>query len=560
MSQSKYDAASSVDVEKQISKDDKARQDEDAIEAVSIKVSSNKIQEVLDTKEGPQGPPYTTFSESEKIFTVIIASFAALISPISGSIYYPALNPLAADLRVEVSTINLTITVYMIFQGLAPTFIGSISDKNGRRPAYLICFVLYLSANIGLALQTSYPALVCLRCLQSVGSSGTVALGSGTAADLVTRAERGKYIGYASMGVTLGPALGPVIGGLLTEFLGWRSIFWFLTILCGTMLVITVIAFPETSRSVVGDGSIPPQKWNVPLTRLIQQRRSRKSHEERNNQTITHPRRRPNPLEALYLACHKETGMILIFSALMYAGFFGILSSLPSQLQRRYNFNSLQIGLCYLPYGFGSLTSRWTVGTLTDWNFRRHAQRLGIPIVKNRQQRLQDFPIEVARLQIVLPMVYLGCVSVLIFGWVMHYRTNLAGPLITLFFTGNTVTGAFSGLNTLVIDINVQTPATATAASNLFRCLFGAGAVAAAVPLIDRVGMGWTGTFITALWLVLSPMLWCVKWYGKGWRDQKATRDEKKGNVGKEKINSDVQNVRVEPQHVGDEKDSAQRH
>ncbi|KAF8855899.1 MFS general substrate transporter [Acephala macrosclerotiorum] len=475
MSQSKNDATSSDEVHEQIRKGNEGIQDNDTIEIASIEAATNEIQETDQAKPEAEEPPYTTFSESEKIFTVIIASFAALISPISASIYYPALNPLAADLHVQVC------------QGLAPTFIGSISDKNGRRPAYLICFVLYLGVNIGLALQTSYPALVCLRCLQSAGSSGTVALGSGTAADLVTRAERGKYIGYASMGVTLGPALGPVIGGLLTEFLGWRSIFWFLTILCGTMLVIMIIAFPETSRSV---------KWNVPLTHLIQQRRKRKSDGEVDIQSRAHRCRRPNPLETLYLACHKETGMILIFSALMYAGFFGILSSLPSQLQRKYNFNSLQIGLCYLPYGFGSLTSRWTVGTLTDWNFRRHAQKLGIPIVKNRQQRLQDFPIEVARLQIVLPMVYLGCVFVLIFGWVMHFRTNLAGPLITLFFTGNTVTGAFSGLNTLVVDINVQTPATAMAASNLFRCLFGAGAVAAAVPLIERIGMGWTGTFV----------------------------------------------------------------
>ena len=90
-------------------------------------------------------------------------------------------------------------------RGLSPTFIGSISDKNGRRPAYMICFVIYLGANIGLTLQDSYPALVVLRFLQSSGSSGTIALGSAVVADIITRAQRGKYIGYASMGVTLGP-------------------------------------------------------------------------------------------------------------------------------------------------------------------------------------------------------------------------------------------------------------------------------------------------------------------------------------------------------------------
>jgi multidrug resistance protein len=145
-------------------------------------------------------------------------------------------------------------------RGLAPTFIGSISDKNGRRPAYMICFVIYRGANIGLTLQDSYPALVVLRFLQSSGSSGTVALGSAVVADIITRAQRGKYIGYASMGVTLGPALGPIIGGLLNQYLGWRSIFWFLTIFAGSMMLLMILFFPETSRSVVGNGSVPPQE------------------------------------------------------------------------------------------------------------------------------------------------------------------------------------------------------------------------------------------------------------------------------------------------------------
>ena len=59
-------------------------------------------------------PPHTILSEKKKIFTIMMASFAAFISPVSTSIYYPALNELAQDLRVTVSTINLTITVYMV--------------------------------------------------------------------------------------------------------------------------------------------------------------------------------------------------------------------------------------------------------------------------------------------------------------------------------------------------------------------------------------------------------------------------------------------------------------
>ncbi|KAL9089239.1 MAG: hypothetical protein Q9165_005807 [Trypethelium subeluteriae] len=109
-----------------------------------------------------------------------------------------------------------------IFQGIAPTFVGSFSDSAGRRPAYMVCFIIYICANIGLAVQNHYAALLVLRMLQSSGSSGTVAISNAIAADIVTSTERGSYVGYATAGTIVAPALAPVIGGLLDQFVGWK--------------------------------------------------------------------------------------------------------------------------------------------------------------------------------------------------------------------------------------------------------------------------------------------------------------------------------------------------
>jgi hypothetical protein len=122
--------------------------------------------------------------------------------------------------------------------------------------------------------------------------------------------------------------------------------------------------------------------------------------------------------------------------------------------------------------------------------------------------------------------VYIASLSIIAYGWVMNFKANLAGPVITLFLTGHTVIGAFSSFNTLIVDINVESPATAVAANNLIRCPFGAGAVAVAVPLIKRIRMGWTRTFVAGIWIGFSPMVWAVFRWGYGWRKEKRLKNE----------------------------------
>ncbi|KKK27381.1 hypothetical protein ARAM_002296 [Aspergillus rambellii] len=496
--------------------------------------------QISDTNEGGSAPgpipirsatdaPYCILPELEKVLIMLLVSFASIISPVSSSIYFPILNRLATQENVSLSLINLTITTYLIFQGIAPSFVGNFSDVYGRRPAYLVCFVIYLGANIGLALQNNYVALMVLRCMQSSGSSGTIALGSAVVADISTRAERGKYIGYATMGVTLGPALGPVIGGLLDYYYGWRAIFWFLAIFSGVFGIIITIALPETCRAVVGNGSVPAAKWNRSLWELTVRRFWKKTERtEPDNETIQQGGRRPNPFASLKIVTEREGGLVLMYGSLLYAGYMMVLSTLSTELENRFGFNTIQVGLCYLPLGMGSLTSRWTVGYLLDRNFKREAKRQGLPIVKNRQQDIANFNVEVARLLVSLPMIYASCLCIIIYGWVMEYKTALAGPMVMLFFTGHLTTGAFNSLNTLVVDIHYQSPATAVAANNLFRCSVGAGAVAIATPLIRHIGIGWTASFIAFLWILFTPFLWVVVRWGHGWRKKAQAKLQEK--------------------------------
>jgi MFS family permease len=82
----------------------------------------------------------------------------------------------------------------------------------------VICFTIYIIADIALALQKNYVALLILRMLQSAGSSGTVAIANAVVADVATSAERGLYIGITSLTGILAPSLGPILGGVISQY------------------------------------------------------------------------------------------------------------------------------------------------------------------------------------------------------------------------------------------------------------------------------------------------------------------------------------------------------
>jgi MFS family permease len=119
---------------------------------------------------------YSVFTTVEKWCIVAIVAYAAWFSTLSSFIYYPALASLAQTFDVSVAKINLTVTTYMAVATIAPTLVGDAADVIGRRIVYLFTLAVYISANIGIALSETYPALLGLRALQALAISGNVLL------------------------------------------------------------------------------------------------------------------------------------------------------------------------------------------------------------------------------------------------------------------------------------------------------------------------------------------------------------------------------------------------
>lgn len=469
------------------------------------------------------GPAYSVFSRGMRRWIIAMVAFSSFVSPMTANIYFPALVPISRDLGVSTSLINLTLTTYQIFQAIAPTIFGDLGDLAGRRPAFIIAFTIYIVANIGLALQTSYPALMVLRCLQSGGSSGTLALGYAVVADVSTSGERGKYMGIVGAGINIGPALSPVLGGILSEYLGWRAIFWFCAIFTVIWIIPYTLSVPETCRNVVGNGSIPPQGWNMTLIDYMRFR-----HQPQRERAVRKQKLRfPNPLRSLAVICEKQVGIILFYNALLYLIFITMVATMSTQFAEIYHYNDLELGLCYLPYGVGCCIAAISQGYILDWNYRRTARKIGFTINLKRGDDLSKFPIEKARIQTVYPTISLGIVATIIYGWVLEMEPSIAAPLVLQFIIGMCVTGSFGILNTLIVDLYPEAPATAVAANNFVRCCLGAVATSVVESMIKGMGRGWTFTFFPLLALVFSPILWISTKYGMQWRAERRARNQK---------------------------------
>ncbi|CAP71675.1 uncharacterized protein PODANS_6_6340 [Podospora anserina S mat+] len=423
-------------------------------------------------------------------------TFLAIISPLSGHMNLPALSAISVDLHMSLSLTNLTITVYTLVSGLTPSLIAPFSDSYGQRPVYLFSLALCALSNIGLALQSSFPASISLLCVQAAGAGVTISLGSAVVADMITRAERGKYIGYAALWLTLSPALAP------------------------------------TGRNVVGDGSVRPERrWSRTGWDLLKHiKRHEMTEEEEGRHTMEEAAEKKVSIHtSVRILGEKEAFVTVMAGVLFSGGYFMVLITLGSQLSERFSFRPIIVGVCYLPLETGMIASRWTVGWLLDWNFGRWARNLGLKFDLDRQQRLEEVPIDKIRLEVALGALYVLFGTVVAYGWTVKTKSSLVGIEIALFFLGVFFAGAINGLNVLVINTHPDSPATAVAASKLVRCVVAAGASAVAMPIIERAGMGWASASIAGAWLGFSPLLWMVMYCGANWRQDVKLRSNETG-------------------------------
>ncbi|KAH7338906.1 MFS general substrate transporter [Rhizoctonia solani] len=482
--------------------------------------------------------PFSIYTKQEKWYMVGMAALAGLFSPLASSVYFPAIPTMAAAFDKSVELINLTVTIYMVFQGISPMLWGGLADRFGRRPVYLTCLSLLLLSCVGLALvpTNAYWLLMVLRCFQAAGSASMIALGAGVISDIATPAERGGFMGLFSLGPMIGPAIGPIIGGLLSGTLGWRSMFWFLIIATGVMLIFMALTFPETLRAIVGDGSKPPQKWNRTPIPILGRKASKTSAS--GEHPAPTPRKGANPLRVFRVFTQPDVVLVLICTGINYSLFYSVTTTTsPLFLSTYPSLTQTTVGLCFITYGVGGTLGSVVMGKLLDYDWRKMEERLISDSVsaskqvggeENRAEKgtkpdKQDLPIEHTRLKRAPIFFVIEIAASIGYGWSIQQKAHIAVPLILQFIVGFVGMAIMTITQTILVDMYPVQGSSITASNNIVRCLLGAGTISIQDPLINAINPGWTYVLFCGVCLLTVP-LFIIEWrYGPMWRGKRTT-------------------------------------
>lgn len=526
-----------------------------------------------DAGQGQTSPPipYSVFTKWQKRHFTYLLGFLTLASSLTANIYLPLILLLAEQYNTSAQAINLTITVYVIFQGISASFWSPLSDVFGRRPVFILTFGLYTAASLGLALSKgSYAALIILRATQSVGGSAVLSLAYGVVADLVTSAERGSMLGPMLASGNLGPCIGPIIGGgvVMTGQPAWC--FWALVIFGGIALTLILWTMPETRRTIVGNGSVPALGiWRTWWSLLVDWRRNRNPIGERDyekgsknpvsaddsfddptpgdknntkigedvsngvvaedpNKNATGKGRLivPNPFISLRLVFYWDTFLGLWLAASPYAVWYLIQASIPVIYGKDpggYGFKDVYVGLCYLTGGSGVIAGGFICGKMMDRNYKHVAKKAGFSNNKSDNHNIDDFPIEEARSRFSLLILAFSACVLVGFAWAVQLKVHPAVPLILQFYLGAKCTVLHQVYSALVVDIFPEKPSTIAASNNIIRCGLSAAVVAALNPLVNSMGRGWFFTMVAFLdgGLCMVFVVILRRW-GKHWRNKRS--------------------------------------
>jgi DHA1 family bicyclomycin/chloramphenicol resistance-like MFS transporter len=196
----------------------------------------------METRMSQETP---SLSRSAGELTVIIALLTT-VAPFSIDTYLPSFPDIGREFAASGVQMQQTLSLYLIGFAIMTLVYGPLSDAFGRRRVILFAMVVYVATSIGCAVADSYDWLLAMRIGQGVSASGGLIVGRAIVRDAFSGSRAQRAMSNVMLVFALAPAVAPIIGGWLHSYAGWRSVFWFLTVLGVFLWVLVAVRLPET--------------------------------------------------------------------------------------------------------------------------------------------------------------------------------------------------------------------------------------------------------------------------------------------------------------------------
>ncbi|KUJ53543.1 MFS transporter [Chryseobacterium sp. JAH] len=187
--------------------------------------------------------------QSKNQFIATILAFAVIpMSGLATDIYLPSMPSMATELHQPESSIQLTLSLFLISYGLTQFFAGSVVDSFGRFRVSAISLVLFVVSFLITALTKDMMVIYAMRVLQGILSGFAVVSKRAFFVDVYEGEKRKHYLSIMTIVWSVGPIVAPFIGGYLQKLFGWQSNFYVLAGYSFVLLILELLFSGETLK------------------------------------------------------------------------------------------------------------------------------------------------------------------------------------------------------------------------------------------------------------------------------------------------------------------------
>ncbi|KAF2874909.1 membrane transporter [Massariosphaeria phaeospora] len=435
--------------------------------------------------QDPENP--RAWPKWRKLANVAVIATMSIVSPLASSMFTPGIRQIADDLNTSTTTVIGATTGFVVMLGLGPLILAPLSETYGRRKIYLICFSAFTVLQIPTALSPNVASLIAVRSISGFFGSVGIANGGGTISDMFIPSERASMFGWYLLGPLLGPTLGPLFGGITVQRLGWRWVFWIMTIVCFINTLAGYFFLRETYAPVI------LQKRKVQYEHDLADADGTKYRFEGEDSRPTRQKIANSLTRPLKIFVQPIVVVMSVYQALIFGTTYSLYTNMQNIYSGSYGFDTEQVGLLYLGPGLGFLFAVWFLVPRIDSVYQKLTAH-------NDEKPIPEFRLPLANIGAVLIPV-----SLFWFAWTVEREVHWFASIASTFFYGVGQVMIVNCTQNYYIDSFEKYAASAIAAGAVFRSLVG-GVVPLFTPgLIDRLGYGWGISVFAFVSLVLAP-------------------------------------------------------